>query len=54
MSLEAAREELIRNAGTQFDPTVVEALLEIIRQEQVSVHPPPLDFEPPAPAHSGA
>jgi HD-GYP domain-containing protein (c-di-GMP phosphodiesterase class II) len=30
MSAEAAREELIRNSGTQFDPRVAEALLEFI------------------------
>jgi HD-GYP domain-containing protein (c-di-GMP phosphodiesterase class II) len=30
MSVEAAREELVRNAGTQFDPRVVEALLDFI------------------------
>src|SRR3954454_18644323 len=35
MSLESAREELIRNAGTQFDPQVVDALLELIRDEHV-------------------
>ena len=34
MSLEAAREELIRNAGSQFDPQVVDALLEVIRGER--------------------
>jgi putative nucleotidyltransferase with HDIG domain len=52
MSLEAAREELIRNAGTQFDPRVVEALLEVIREEQVAMNPAPpaLDVEPPAAA----
>jgi putative nucleotidyltransferase with HDIG domain len=40
MSVEAAREELVRNAGTQFDPHVVEALLEIIgnaRDQSTSV-----------------
>jgi putative nucleotidyltransferase with HDIG domain len=53
MSLEAAREELIRNSGTQFDPRVVEALLEVIRDDRVVVPPLRLDLEPPAPAHSG-
>src|SRR3954447_13355036 len=51
MSLEAAREELIRNSGTQFDPQVVDALLAIVREEQVAVVPP-LDAGSPAPAHS--
>jgi HD-GYP domain-containing protein (c-di-GMP phosphodiesterase class II) len=40
MSLESAREELVRNSGTQFDPQVVEALLAVIRQERVVVMPP--------------
>jgi hypothetical protein len=54
MSLEAAREELVRNSGTQFDPHVVEALLVVIDQEHVVVTPPvpALDLAPPAPAHS--
>jgi HD-GYP domain-containing protein (c-di-GMP phosphodiesterase class II) len=54
MSLEAAREELVRNSGTQFDPQVVEALLVVIDQEQVVVTPPvpALHLGPPAPAHS--
>jgi HD-GYP domain-containing protein (c-di-GMP phosphodiesterase class II) len=33
MSLEAARGELIRNSGTQFDPAVVAALLEVLGEE---------------------
>lgn len=36
MSFEAAREELIRNSGTQFDPRVVDTLLEVISEEQVA------------------
>lgn len=52
MSLEAAREELIRNSGTQFDPRVVEALLEIISDAQVVLAPPALDLQPPAAAAS--
>jgi HD-GYP domain-containing protein (c-di-GMP phosphodiesterase class II) len=52
MSLESAREELVRNAGTQFDPTVVDALLTIIRAEHVVVGPATLDAEPSAAAHS--
>jgi HD-GYP domain-containing protein (c-di-GMP phosphodiesterase class II) len=54
MSLEAAREEIIRNSGTQFDPRVAEALLEVIREERVAVDPAPpaLDAEPP-PAAAG-
>src|SRR4051795_8668322 len=39
MSIEAAREELLRNSGTQFDPQVVEALLKTIRDEHVAVAP---------------
>ena len=34
MSVESAREELIRNSGTQFDPVVVSALLDVIRDQQ--------------------
>lgn len=37
MSLEAAREELVRNSGTQFDPRVVETLLDVISQEAVAL-----------------
>jgi HD-GYP domain-containing protein (c-di-GMP phosphodiesterase class II) len=37
MTIENAREELIRNSGTQFDPRVVEVLLEIIHDEHVRV-----------------
>jgi HD-GYP domain-containing protein (c-di-GMP phosphodiesterase class II) len=40
MSIEAAREELVRNSGTQFDPRVVDALLDVIRTEGVVVVPP--------------
>jgi putative nucleotidyltransferase with HDIG domain len=54
MSLEAAREELIRNSGTQFDPEVVDALLAIIRDEQIAVLPAGVDAETPAPAHSAS
>ncbi len=55
MSLESAREELIRNSGTQFDPQVVDALLAVIAAEQVVVHPPvTLDLQPPSPAHSAS
>ena len=39
MSLEAAGEELLRNSGTQFDPRVVEALLEVLREERVQTQP---------------
>jgi putative nucleotidyltransferase with HDIG domain len=52
MSLEAAREELIRNSGTQFDPQVVDALLEVIRSEKVVLGPNAVDVGAPAPAHS--
>jgi putative nucleotidyltransferase with HDIG domain len=52
MSLESAREELIRNAGTQFDPAVVDALLTIIRSEHVVVAPMTLDSEASTAAHS--
>ena len=34
MSVEAAQEELVRNAGTQFDPGVVAALLEVLLREE--------------------
>src|SRR4051794_2854548 len=37
MSLEAAREELVRNSGTQFDPSVVSALLDVVRDEQMAI-----------------
>jgi putative nucleotidyltransferase with HDIG domain len=52
MTLEAAREELVRNSGTQFDPQVVEALLAVIAQESVVVPPSALDIGSPAPAHA--
>ena len=52
MSLEAAREELVRNSGTQFDPRVVEALLEVIRTDKVILGPNAVDVTSPAPAHS--
>jgi putative nucleotidyltransferase with HDIG domain len=54
MTLEAAREELVRNSGTQFDPQVVEALLAVIGEEHVAVTPPVAarDLGPPAPARS--
>jgi HD-GYP domain-containing protein (c-di-GMP phosphodiesterase class II) len=52
MSMEAAREELVRNSGTQFDPKVVGALLAVIREERVVVGPDALDVGSPAPAHS--
>ena len=51
MSIESAREELVRNSGTQFDPQVVDALLVVIREEHVVVHAPALDLGQPAPAH---
>jgi HD-GYP domain-containing protein (c-di-GMP phosphodiesterase class II) len=47
MSLEAAREELMRNSGTQFDPQVVEALLAVIADEHMIVTAPVLDVAPP-------
>jgi HD-GYP domain-containing protein (c-di-GMP phosphodiesterase class II) len=52
MSLESAREELVRNSGTQFDPGVVDALLDVIGKEKVVLGPDALDVGPPAPAHS--
>jgi putative nucleotidyltransferase with HDIG domain len=50
MSVEAAREELVSNSGTQFDPRVVDALLEFIGGERGRVHESIIDFGPPAPA----
>jgi HD-GYP domain-containing protein (c-di-GMP phosphodiesterase class II) len=52
MSMEAAREELVRNSGTQFDPDVVTALLAVIHEEHVVVGPDAVDVASPAPAHS--
>ena len=52
MSMEAAREELLRNQGSQFDPGVVDALLDIIREQQIVVGPDALDAGSPARAHS--
>jgi HD-GYP domain-containing protein (c-di-GMP phosphodiesterase class II) len=37
MSLESAREELVRNSGTQFDPEVVAALLDVLRDAQIDL-----------------
>jgi len=51
MSVEAAREELIRNSGTQFDPRVVEALLEFIGGGQIRIRESIMDFEPSAATH---
>jgi putative nucleotidyltransferase with HDIG domain len=48
MSIEAAREELIRNSGTQFDPRVVDALLKVIRDERVAAGAPARDLASPA------
>jgi HD-GYP domain-containing protein (c-di-GMP phosphodiesterase class II) len=39
MSMAAALDELRRNSGTQFDPKVVQALLDVIRAEGVVVRP---------------
>jgi putative nucleotidyltransferase with HDIG domain len=52
MSMEAAREELVRNSGTQFDPRVVAALLEVIEAENVVLGPNAVDVAPPPRAHS--
>jgi putative nucleotidyltransferase with HDIG domain len=53
MSMESAREELVRNSGTQFDPRVVAALLEVVDDENVLLGPNAVDVAHPAPAHSG-
>jgi putative nucleotidyltransferase with HDIG domain len=53
MSMEAAREELVRNSGTQFDPKVVAALLEVIDEENVVIGPGAVDVARPATAPSG-
>lgn len=34
MTVEQAREEIVRNAGTQFDPQVVEAFLRVLEREE--------------------
>jgi HD domain len=52
MSMEAAREELLRNQGSQFDPDVVDALLKVLKDERVFFAAEALDVGPPAPAHS--
>ena len=39
MSVESARDELIRNSGTQFDPQVVDALLKVLRDEECRPSP---------------
>jgi HD-GYP domain-containing protein (c-di-GMP phosphodiesterase class II) len=52
MSLDAAKEELLRNRGTQFDPDVVDALLEVILEEHVVPSAGVVDSAAPAPAHS--
>jgi HD-GYP domain-containing protein (c-di-GMP phosphodiesterase class II) len=52
MSMEAAREELVRNSGSQFDPAVVTTLLAVLAEESVILGPDALDVAPPAPAHS--
>jgi HD-GYP domain-containing protein (c-di-GMP phosphodiesterase class II) len=52
MSMEAAREELLRNQGSQFDPDVVDALLAVLEDEQVFFAAKSLDEAPHSPAHS--
>ena len=52
MSMEAAIEELMRHQGTQFDPDVVDALLEVIRAEGFVIGPSAVDAQAPAGAHS--
>jgi putative nucleotidyltransferase with HDIG domain len=47
MSVEAAREEIMRNRGSQFDPDVVDAMLEMIREQPVVVRPAPLESSSP-------
>jgi putative nucleotidyltransferase with HDIG domain len=54
MSMEDAREELMRHQGTQFDPDVVDALLEVIRAEGFAVGPVAVDVEGAARAHSAS
>jgi HD-GYP domain-containing protein (c-di-GMP phosphodiesterase class II) len=38
MRTSAARAELLRNAGTQFDPAVVQALLTVLEREPEVEH----------------
>ena len=45
MSFESAREELVRNSGTQFDPQVVRAVLEVVREQPVSTLVLPAETE---------
>src|SRR5213076_2837145 len=45
MSLESAREELTRNSGTQFDPRVVVAVLEVLREQKVVIAPQVVETE---------
>jgi putative nucleotidyltransferase with HDIG domain len=52
MSMEDAREELMRHQGTQFDPDVVDALFEVIRAEGFVIGPVAVDVEGAAKAHS--
>jgi HD-GYP domain-containing protein (c-di-GMP phosphodiesterase class II) len=46
MSMESAREELVRNSGSQFDPKVVAALLEVIDEENVVLGPNAVELAP--------
>src|SRR4051794_12524524 len=48
MSMESAREELVRNLGSQFDPKVVAALLEVIDEENVVLGPNAVELAPEA------
>jgi HD-GYP domain-containing protein (c-di-GMP phosphodiesterase class II) len=51
LSVHMARNELIRNAGTQFDPRVVAALLDVLRDDGTVAAPAPLIVqEAPVPA----
>jgi HD-GYP domain-containing protein (c-di-GMP phosphodiesterase class II) len=51
MSVEAATEQMIVNAGSQFDPAVVEAMLPVVAAAEPSVAAAP---SPPAPAATAA
>ena len=50
MSMAAARQELVRNSGTQFDPAVVDALLDVMREQSVHIRPDAVEAGVAAPA----
>ena len=54
MSMEAARAELRRCAGKQFDPRIVERFIAVLERGDAALHPDALEVGALAPALSAA